>query len=254
MRHLTAIVAALFLAACAGPRYQAVHPAAEGQYFIASSAVHYDASYYGAFQTYGIYPWWEYGYYSPNFYPHYFAVWYPPWPYGFYGHYGHYGRYDRYGHGFRPYLDQPHGNWAGHANPPSQAPGEVVPAPTVRVPDPPAGRRGGHSSVDVTDPGPHPLRRRHWPTQPVPSLPAAPSVSAATKSMPIRSPEPFAGTRTSPLAPRSRPATQVASPRTQPQAPPMREHGISRRARSTLEPDLIQRHGNRPPRSEGVLP
>ena len=254
MRHLTAIVAAFFLAACAGPRYQAVQPAAEGEYFIASSpvhAVHYEARYYGAFQTYGIYPWWEYGYYSPNFYPHYFAVWYPPWPYGFYGHYG---RYDRYGPGFRPHRDQPHGNWAGHTNLPSPAPVEVVPAPTVRVPEPPAGRSGGHSTVDVTDPAPHPLRRRHWPTQPVPSSPAAPPVSAAMKSMPIRSPEPFVGTRTSPPALRSRPTAQGASPRTQPQASPVREHTISRRARSQLEPDLIPRHRNRPPGSESVLP
>jgi hypothetical protein len=91
MRTLFASIGLALLTACAGPRYHSVNPAGDGGYYLAQSppsVVYYDAAYYySPFQAYGIYPWWGYTYYSPNFYPHYFSMWYPNWS----GNYGWYG-------------------------------------------------------------------------------------------------------------------------------------------------------------------
>lgn len=231
MKYLTTIIVALMLAACAGPRYHSVQPAAGGDYFVASSAVHtvhYDARYYGAFQAYGIYPWWEYTYYSPNFYPHYFAVWYPPWPYGFNS------RYNRYGHGFPPHWGQPRGNWVRQRNHP--APAGSVPRPAVRLPERPAGQRGRPSTIDLTDPDGHALRRRHWPVQPVPADSVSPRLPAASAAMPRPSVRPFAGARAPSLAPPSRPAARGASRPMSPRTPPVRESRLSRRDPMPYDP------------------
>jgi hypothetical protein len=79
------ILACGLLTACATSRYVAVQPEGAGGYYIAqspavSNQLRREAGYYSPFYAYGLYPWWGYSYYSPNFYPHYFSLSYPSWP------------------------------------------------------------------------------------------------------------------------------------------------------------------------------
>ena len=235
------MIVALYLAGCAGPRYQAVQPTAEGGYFIASSAahtVHHDARYYGAFQAYGIYPWWAYTYYSPNFYPHYFSVWYPTWPYGLYG------RYSRHDHGYPPHWGQPRGDWVRQTNRPAPALVGVVPNPHVGLPDRPAAGHGRQSTINLSDSDLPALRRRHWPIQPVPSRPAsphlpaasAPATATAAMARPRPAVQPFDRGRAASMAPPFRPTAQGASPPPSPRKSPARERRISRREPLPYDP------------------
>jgi len=111
MKTLMAMIAGLLLAACAGPSYYPALPSGEGSYYIARSpgaaAISpHDAAYvYSLFPAYGIYPWWSYSYYSPYFYPHYFAIWQPGWPYYTGGYWGWYGGYPQ---GFPIWHQHPH--------------------------------------------------------------------------------------------------------------------------------------------------
>lgn len=124
MKSLISVMVLALLTACAGPRYYPVSPAGEGGYYLAKSppgVVYYDAGhYYSTFPVYGIQPWWSYTYYSPNFYPHYFSVWYPS-PYGYYGWYGSLPYAYPHHRGYHP-------DFRGH---PPGGPGQATPQPTL---------------------------------------------------------------------------------------------------------------------------
>ena len=82
----------LLLGACATPYYP-VYTNDSGDYYVAEKGS--SGAYYGSGSSslyhIGMYPWWEFSYYSPYFYPHYFSVWHPPRYYYWYGTYGWYG-------------------------------------------------------------------------------------------------------------------------------------------------------------------
>jgi hypothetical protein len=114
MNPLLALIIGILLAACAGPTYYPAQPSGEGSYYIARSPgattiTPYDAAYgFSSFPAYGIYPWWSYSYYSPYFYPHYFSIWQPGWPYDAGGHWvRHGGNPHGFNHGGRHAHDWP---------------------------------------------------------------------------------------------------------------------------------------------------
>jgi len=85
MKTSLVLIACGLLAACAGTSYRVVQSETQGDYLVAQtpSEIRYlshDSGFYSPIRAYGIYPWWNYTYYSPNFYPHYFSVWQPTWP------------------------------------------------------------------------------------------------------------------------------------------------------------------------------
>lgn len=101
MKSLIQLLLLAGLVACASPYYP-VYVSNEGDYYIAERGS--GGPYYGAgtvmYDDIGVYPWWVGGYppltfvyYSPNFYPHYFSIWYPP---GYHHYYGYYGGYHAY--------------------------------------------------------------------------------------------------------------------------------------------------------------
>lgn len=105
------------LGACAGPSYRVVQPGAGGYYLVAQTPseirhLRYDSGFYSPFHFYGIHPWWNYTYYSPNFYPHYFSVRYPSWP----DYASGYGGWDRHRSGVWPPRQLPP---IAHPSPPS---------------------------------------------------------------------------------------------------------------------------------------
>jgi len=86
MKALIQIFLLVLLLGCASPYYP-VYVSSEGDYYFAERAS--NGPYYGSdsmmFSDIGLYPWWAgsyppltFVYFSPNFYPHYFSVWYPP--------------------------------------------------------------------------------------------------------------------------------------------------------------------------------
>lgn len=95
IRVLTVCLLLAFLTACATP-YHPVYVSNSGDYYIAETeSVGYYDPYYsvapGSLSYIGAYPWWEFTYYSPYFYPYHFAVWQPVWGHGYYGwHSGYY--------------------------------------------------------------------------------------------------------------------------------------------------------------------
>jgi hypothetical protein len=98
MKIVLLLLACALLNACASSRYVSVQSAGGGGYYIAqtppvSNQLRFETGYYSPFYAYGLYPWWGYTYYSPNFYPHYFALSYPTWPYYGGGYEGWYGGY-----------------------------------------------------------------------------------------------------------------------------------------------------------------
>ena len=113
MKILFAILMLALVTACATPYYP-VYVGDAGDYYIAEteSVTYYDP-YYGAapgsLSYIGAYPWWEFSYYSPYFYPYHFTVWHPGWAYGYPGWHSAYYPYwcppyrvnhpIRYGHG-----------------------------------------------------------------------------------------------------------------------------------------------------------
>jgi hypothetical protein len=117
MKTLIQISLLLLLVGCATP-YNPVSVSGGGNYYLAERAG--NGLYYGThsamFTDIGVYPWWAGGYrprtlayYSPNFYPHYFSVWYPP---GYHPYYGYYGGY--YAYWCPPYrIRRHHGNLSG---------------------------------------------------------------------------------------------------------------------------------------------
>jgi hypothetical protein len=101
MRVLIAIALAALLSACATPYYP-VYVNDSGDYYIAETE---STNYYytnfvtdGSLGYIGMYPWWEFSYYSPYFYPYHFAVWHPG------SYYRHRGWYS----GYYPYWCPPH--------------------------------------------------------------------------------------------------------------------------------------------------
>lgn len=98
MKTVLLILACGLLTACATSRYVPVQSAGGGAYYVAqspsvSNQLRREAGYYSPFYAYGQYPWWGYSYFSPNFYPHYFSLSYPSWPYYSGGHGDWYGGY-----------------------------------------------------------------------------------------------------------------------------------------------------------------
>jgi hypothetical protein len=215
MKTVLLILASALLTACAGSRYAAVQPAGGGAYYIAqtppvSNQMRYEAGYYSPFYAYGLYPWWSYTYFSPNFYPHYFTLSYPTWPY--YGG-GHGGWYGGYGHGGHPYGFASHGDYPPGLLP-ARAP--VVPAAVTSAPLAPARvvaptvvSEGRQRNIDNRDryreftrprsaqlqPGEPYLAPRHQPFATPPSTAPAirPFDSVGRPSLPSYSPPPPAG-------------------------------------------------------------
>jgi hypothetical protein len=135
MKTVLFILACGLLTGCASSSYVAVQSAGGGDYYIAqtpgaSNQMRYEAGYYSPFYAYGLYPWWSYTYYSPNFYPHYFSVSYPSWPYYHGGFGGWNDWYGRYPYGFATRGGYPPGLASG------QAP--IVPVNVIPVPESPA--------------------------------------------------------------------------------------------------------------------
>lgn len=161
MKTALLILACALLTACASSRYVAVQPAGGGGYYIAqtppvSNQMRYQAGYYSPFYAYGLYPWWSYTYFSPNFYPHYFALSYPTWPYyggGFGGWYGGYGYGYGYGFGGHPYGFASHGDYPPGLLPARTpvVPAAVPPAPLApaRVVAPTVVREGRERNMDT---------------------------------------------------------------------------------------------------------
>lgn len=92
MKLLIAIALACLLSACATP-YHSVYVNDSGDYYIAETE---STNYYpnfagsGSLSYIGMYPWWEFSYYSPYFYPYHFRVWHPG---SYYSHHGWYSGY-----------------------------------------------------------------------------------------------------------------------------------------------------------------
>ncbi len=105
MKKLIQFIVLAGLVGCATPYYP-VYVNNDGDYYITerSSAGPYYGSNTILYSDLGVYPWWvstyppqTFVYYSPNFYPYRFSVWYPPYYSPFYHpFYGFYGRYDPY--------------------------------------------------------------------------------------------------------------------------------------------------------------
>jgi len=101
MKTLILLLMLILLGGCASPYYP-VYVSSEGDYYIAERNT--NGPYYGTgsmmYSDVGVYPWWAgpytastFEYFSPNFYPHYFSIWYPPGYSPFYGFYGGYHAY-----------------------------------------------------------------------------------------------------------------------------------------------------------------
>jgi hypothetical protein len=101
MKTLILLLLLILLGGCASPYYP-VYVTSEGDYYIAERNT--NGPYYGTgsmmYSDVGVYPWWTgaytaqtFEYFSPNFYPHYFSIWYPPGYSQFYGFYGGYHAY-----------------------------------------------------------------------------------------------------------------------------------------------------------------
>lgn len=188
MKTWSLIFACGLLAACAGPDYREVEPADGGAYVLAqspASVTHlgYRTGHYSPLVLYGLYPWWSYSYYSPNFYPHHFSFWYPTWPYYRAGMYA--GWYGGNHPGFGSY----------HLHPAPSPPGvvPVIPQPTPPLVVGPADpRRGRHGDMDERDLYRSPAMIRHGvdaltPRADFPARPGGPTAAASTARPTVRS-------------------------------------------------------------------
>jgi hypothetical protein len=101
MKMILPILLLLLIVGCATPYYP-VYVSNKGDYYIAEQQT--NGPYYGSnsilSNDIAAYPWWSadypvelFAYYSPNFYPHYFSIWYPR---GFLPTYGYYGGHYAY--------------------------------------------------------------------------------------------------------------------------------------------------------------
>ena len=163
MRLLIAIFLLLLIVGCATPYYP-VYVGDSGDYYIAEteSTGYYDP-YYGAapgsLSYIGAYPWWEFSYYSPYFYPYHFSVWQPGWGHGYYGWYSGY-----YPYWCPPYRVAAREDAMHYAGIDNGTPGVADPfPPTVTGPLYSSGNPALLRPRDQRQPG-RDIRRSHEPT------------------------------------------------------------------------------------------
>lgn len=252
----------VLLSACAGPD---LRRSETGDYWLGGDVAYLDSAYY----VYGGYPWWYarepyYGmpwypsplgfrYYSRNFYPHHFAVLYPPWPAYHPAWFRPYPGWGPVYHGW----GHPHrgGGMIGDSHDPGHvpAPPAAAPEPPLTVIPPTAGfARGSERTfrrhgITPVAPGPNTAapptvnaavgirqgRMAEFPPR-VPPLRAR-SLSAAPGAAPAAAP----AVRPSihrPAAPSAAPAPTVRPAITRPVAPGSVRPGVNRRA-----PDIPRR-------------
>ena len=220
MKTFLVPIACGLLAACAGSSYRVVQSGPEGNYLVAQTPseiryLRYDSGFYGPLRAYGIYPWWNYSYYSPNFYPHYFTLWHPNWP----DYAAGYGRRDWHGSGPWPprYVmpAAPFPEPSGPMDPPGSgaAPGDPGIGPVARTQ--PGNRRFGgreryremmYRGASITDRNPGPAVS---PSMGVSAL-RSPTSPAWSQTRPASQPSPTARIR--PGKPASRTYRSVDDP------------------------------------------